>query len=615
MTLWVAMRGGDVYALCPLLPQRWAPPPSMIPSLSVTIVAKSVALDDDMAAADEKQLAQQQLEWMADLDNQEPKVLETALGEEPVEVYARPSHPGVIPRLQGPFEMESSDSTEDDLDMELTDVYVIGQKIESEELMEGEEADLETDGDGLSLPVVCLVSTSGQLKICLGLDAVEARWLPPRTKSKPAVAVEEEDAPPSLLVFQLFDLLRPAEVNSDGWPMFSEDVTSRYSFFITHSAGITHVSLSSWVFRLETELQAEAGTGSDFRMDVLVKASASELNRVYSQDVQLGPLTAAVALQDPDLGYSALSANQAGPVAIVFESEGMDMRPLEARAEPAVHEEDTTPPPDELWHPRPVFQPSGALSMGSRLPNMLESLRRGKYASLLQQPMRPDATTLSLLMDVHRVLHSEVKELNPAVAELFRKCETLRIDLRGQVARANQVRAMVDTIAGNDPDNEPLSDNELVQHRLEKAASRREELARRTDTLKARLGKATSRELSDKETAWTEEVKAVEANVCTGPDSDEQDTRPSGRRNKHMWQRMNDVKTLKDDLVAQMEQIRGQADSATSTFQNGTGSPSHELRIPPMTRKVKMDQVKGLLERETALVEAVKGRLARLSIG
>ena len=36
----------------------------------------------------------------------------------------------------------------------------------------------ETDREGLSLSIICLLSNGGQVKICLDLDGVEAQWLP-----------------------------------------------------------------------------------------------------------------------------------------------------------------------------------------------------------------------------------------------------------------------------------------------------------------------------------------------------------------------------------------------------------------------------------------------------
>lgn len=100
---------------------------------------------------------------MSDLDNQEPRIIEGPPGEPPTEIYTRPTRPGVVPRLQGPFDLELSPESEDDLDTELTDIFVIGQKLDTDELMMGEEDELDmedVEGEGLSLSVICLLSSS-----------------------------------------------------------------------------------------------------------------------------------------------------------------------------------------------------------------------------------------------------------------------------------------------------------------------------------------------------------------------------------------------------------------------------------------------------------------------
>jgi nucleoporin NUP82 len=180
MTLWIAMREGDVYALCPLLPSKWQPPSTLIPSLSVSIVSKTAAIQNDTSVPEDKRrLAQQQFQWMADLDNQDAL---TPSGEDEDEVlneiYKRPDKPGAIPKLQGPFEIELG-IEDDDMDTLVTDIYVIGPKVDAEDLMLGEEEDLDVGNvEGLSLGIVCLVTNKGRVTICLDADGLEAQWLP-----------------------------------------------------------------------------------------------------------------------------------------------------------------------------------------------------------------------------------------------------------------------------------------------------------------------------------------------------------------------------------------------------------------------------------------------------
>jgi nucleoporin NUP82 len=216
MTLWVAMREGDVYALCPLLPGKWSPPPTLIPSLSVSIVSKVAVTEDDPQA--DRLLAQQQLAWMADLDNQDPTIVESSPGDPDAEVYSRPNQPGKVPKLQGPFEFQlAPEESEEELDGLLSDIFVIGPKIDSQELMFGEEDDLEfdeADQEGLSIGIVCLLTSSGRLHISLDIEGVEAQWLP-KSKSKIPRRLLND---PTLLTFQVLDTLKSGEVWAGSWP-------------------------------------------------------------------------------------------------------------------------------------------------------------------------------------------------------------------------------------------------------------------------------------------------------------------------------------------------------------------------------------------------------------
>ncbi|KAH6624244.1 hypothetical protein B0J18DRAFT_172299 [Chaetomium sp. MPI-SDFR-AT-0129] len=615
MTLWVAMAGGDVYSLCPLLPQRWAPPPTLIPSLSVSIVAGVAATEDDPeASADTRLLAQQQLDWMSDLDNQEPKILEGGLGEPPVEVYTRPTRPGIVPRLQGPFEFDLNPEDEQDDEVELKDIYVIGEKARLNDLMMGEEEELEVDeeeGSGLSLTVVCLLSTSGQVKICLDVNGVEAQWLPPKQKNR-SMAFTAPPNTPSLLTFQTFDTLKPVEVLPDSWPMFSEDTASRYSFYVTHPAGITSVSLAPWVFRLESELQGDGEAGADFRLDLLVRGQGSERERIYTQPRGQNSLAAATVIQDPDLGHFVLSATHQDPVVLFFETPIREVAPRESPE--AVFERVELPQLDLGWEPRPLFHASEALDQKSMMPTWIDHLKTGRRRPLFHQEVRLSMATLEVFTEGHKVLASEVDNINSAVAQLFRRCQTLQEELRQQIEKANEGKKQVDVITGEDSgDESPVSQDNITRNRLRQARERQEELARRMEKLKRQLGRATSRELSEKEKAWADEVRALGSSIL-GPEAGQTSSPASSSPSKAQqpWKRFEEIKALRDALAAQAEQLQRARDGPTD---DASPSPVPGLRIPTEVRRQKMAQVIGLLDRETALVDAVKARIERLSIG
>ncbi|KAI1467161.1 uncharacterized protein F4812DRAFT_51474 [Daldinia caldariorum] len=608
MTLWIAMREGDVYALCPLLPTQWAPPPTLIPSLSISIVGNLAAIEDDPNVSGQaKLLAQQQLDWMSDLDNQEPRIIEGPPGEPPTEIYTRPARPGVVPRLQGPFDLELSPESEDDLDTELTDIFVIGQKLDTDELMMGEEDELDmedVEGEGLSLPVICLLSSSGQLRVCLDLDGVQAQWLPPRNKSK---AMGRLAGSPSLLTFQSMDILNSLEVTENAWPTFSPDVTSRYSFFITHPSSITHVSLSPWVFRLESELQGDSQAGSEFRIDLLVNGQSSTRERLYTSTAQGDtqfPLTASVAIRDPDLGYFLLSATPFDPVALIFDTPEDDLAPVRS-ASPSF-DKDAEVQPLEFYEPRPVFQPSHSFDMGSALPKLLSQLRTGRQKTIVNQEVRLSPATLQIFTEAHQILSDETYKLGVAAAEVFRRCVQLQAELKQQVIKASEVKARVEAITGEDQDeSNPESSNAAMVRRIQNVREKGEALSRRLEKMRKLVSKGTSRELSDKEKAWINEVNALDGTLFGST------TAPGPSRLKMTKKRYEEVTRLKEELVEEAEKLG----ASTEEGEERLSASTTDLRIPSELRKAKINQVKGLIERETALVDAVKSRLERLSIG
>lgn len=610
MTLWIAMREGDVYALCPLLPSHWAPPPTLIPSLSISIVGNLASVEDDPSVSEvTKLLAQQQLDWMSDLDNQEPRIIEGPPGEPPTEIYTRPTKPGVVPRLQGPFDLVLSPESDDDRDTELTDIYAIGQKLDTDELMMGEDDELDmedVEGEGLSLSIICLLSTSGQLRVCLDLDGVQAQWLPPRNKSK---VMGRLIGSPSLLTFQSMDILTSLEVTDDAWPMFSPDVTSRYSFYITHSSSITYVSLSPWVFRLESELQGDSQAGSEFRIDLLVNGQSSTRERLYTKtgqsDAQLA-LTAAVAIRDPDLGYLILSATPYDPITVMFDTPDDDFSPIRQSASPSF-EKDAEVQPLDFYEPRPVYQPSHIFDENSHLPALLERLRTSRFRTVVDQEVRLSPLTLQLFTEAHKVLSEDAHRLGAAAAEIFRRCIQLQMELKQQVNKANEVRARVEAVTGEDQDEggEPESANAAMERRIQNARERGEALSQRIERMRKTVSKATSRELSDKEKAWVNEVNTLEANLFGS------ETAADGpNRLKQTRKRYEEVMRLREEIMEEAEKLG----VGTSQGEESLSTSTTDLRIPSDLRKAKINQVKQLLDRETALVDAVKGRLERLSV-
>ena len=179
------MKEGDVYALCPLLPKKWQPPHTLVPSLTSTVSAKHLWHAEVWNNLGESHQNDLQYQWLTEVDKQEPITHQSEFGIAPeIIIYECPTSPSSIPRLQGPFSIAPDN---EDQDLELSDIHVIASRLDLKELMDGEDEDAQLDDDqgGLSTSVVCLMTTSGRVLICLDLKGIEADWLPAKRVRTP----------------------------------------------------------------------------------------------------------------------------------------------------------------------------------------------------------------------------------------------------------------------------------------------------------------------------------------------------------------------------------------------------------------------------------------------
>ena len=180
MTLWIAMREGDVYALCPLLPSKWSCTPALISSLSACI-ASDVALArvDTSLSASQHRILDERLSWITQVERQRytPDSPHSNHASDPV-FYRRPDELGPIPDLQGPFQLDLLPDEDDDENKSslLTDIHIIPPTFHL--LARGRfgvKSDSE-DVEGLSWGIVCLLRDSGRLHVLLDVEGVQGQW-------------------------------------------------------------------------------------------------------------------------------------------------------------------------------------------------------------------------------------------------------------------------------------------------------------------------------------------------------------------------------------------------------------------------------------------------------
>ncbi|CAI6341138.1 unnamed protein product [Periconia digitata] len=172
MTLWIATVAGEVYALCPLLPNKWQLPEShgaatLLQTLVTSIDINYADVSDDQEATPyERATVANQLSWKSDIIYHEP--LEEVLANgDTIKVFPRPASVPAIPLLQGPFTIKPAVDN-----FELSDMAIYSLKTFSDGGEEGEIA------EGLPAAVVCLLTDTCQVHVCFDAKGIEGKWLP-----------------------------------------------------------------------------------------------------------------------------------------------------------------------------------------------------------------------------------------------------------------------------------------------------------------------------------------------------------------------------------------------------------------------------------------------------
>ncbi|KUL90073.1 hypothetical protein ZTR_02864 [Talaromyces verruculosus] len=613
MTLWVAMRPGDLYALCPLLPSKWQAPPATIPALSATIVPKLAAIEEQYSGIegpeDDLVACRQQYEWLKEIDDQDSANISQVDGSE---FLKRPSSPSVIPRLQGPFQFDFDEQFDD---LEITDFIIVPARLDTAALMTGEDDEgiLEENAqEGLPYTTICLSTSSGRVHICLELDGVEGQWLP---KAKANTFTTPLSEPADLLLVESLDTVRENLREANSWPTFTLDSDSRYSFYLTTANNVSFISLSSWAQRLEAELQSEDTSGSQFRLNVLCDGNIAVrevLIQLNENDISSAEepkhLTNAVLLSDYDLGQLLLTYR--GSTAQAVELDEQQNPVLASFSESLRGDFDTIAAQglQPLVKPRRTpYQVPAIFYADEPLKSFIEEHVPHRHRQTLQEPLRLSPSTLDMIAAAHRVLAAHTGSLEKAAADLFRRCERLRGEMRDQLESIATVADRIKNVSshiGEDGERQEGSRSEdALNDRLDAAKQRQEKLTQRYADIRSKMSKLGGRPLSEKEKSWVGEVKLLSASI-------EKKVTDDVEQDQTMKARLETAKSIAEDLLAEVKQISKV--QPTTPEGQAPSSPSSP-KIPQKLQRAKVADAMKMVDRESAVIDAITTRLERLN--
>ena len=606
MTLWVAMTEGDVYALCPFLPSRWKAPAALLASLSTSVVEKNQALGNGDFSERERRLVEQQCTWLAEVDGQDPILYPGTNEFETVEVYARPDDRlSPVPKLQGPFSI----TPEPDFG-EITDIHVIAAKIDDEALYDDSYVDVDTGDEGLSVAIVCLATTTNEIHVCLDVEGVEAEWLP--SKRSRAFTFDDTDEPNELLLFETIDLAQ-TEANDDGYPTFTPSLVDRYELFASHPLGVASLNFRPWIGMLEDELSTPGDSGAGFRLNVVIDSAKTRVESpVDVEEDAATTLDTAVTILDPALGYIILTAADYTPYATILDtpSAGYD-HPYAPDDAPSAAL--ALPEPE----PRAPYRPAAEFSQTSKLPQLIHQVAQNRNLASGTDPKAPirfSAETLKIFTEAHRIMSEETYNLGKAAADLFRRCERMRIELQEQVRKVAEVAAKVDAVVGADEpgegdEGEPMTGKERVEHRIEVAREKSVLLNERAERLRRKMGRLRGKDLSTREMAFVQEVDKLAKTILPPSTSEGKDDSGAGAvdASGSLAHRFDEVVALKETLVQQADEASKTDADEDGGAEGKTDTKAAAVNVGAEFRRQKLRQVMVLLERRRRLLRLLWG--------
>lgn len=619
MTLWTSMRNGDVYALCPLLPSKWVPTSTTIPSLSTAAVARLATLDDSEGNSDEERVAKQQYEWVQEIDKSEPMDLAGEDEGQYLEVRLRPSNPGTIPRLQGPFDMPL------DEDLEISDIHVFPAQLDDTELTSGEDEQDDETGAGLPFTLVCLATTNGDVRIAMATEGVSGAWLP--RHSRDTFSLPNPEVQELVLIETLSGV---ADVSTDelasSWPIFTSDINTPYNLFLSGSKQIASLSFADWASRLGLEMSST--DASDAGLETRLKTTCSSQICVYDELLNImdsatpaeerDNLTAPVVFDEPELGYMLLTATESQAYSLSFDTSHLEAvenyepsrsqrspTPLRAsfvRASTEVADAPVVPQ-------RAPYAPSSVLYKPATGP-LNQFLTRSlpqRQRMTITQPIRLSPATLDLMTTTHRILSNQTQHLDRAAAELFRQCERMREELADQVKQMTDLADKLQNLGRTD-DSEDRSTAVPLDERVDNAKKRQGQMQKRFEELRRRSGRAKGKkELSEKEAAWVSEIGTLSRVVGVG------DEGPQVGGTGGLGRRYDQLQELSRELLAESKKI---ADDSKEKEKTSGSSPGGtvltNLYTSSKVQRAKLADAMAMVEREAAVIEAVQARLTRL---
>ncbi|KAG6890889.1 hypothetical protein C0995_000846 [Termitomyces sp. Mi166 len=596
LTIYAVTKSGDVYSICPYLPQNASIPSSYVHSLECFISAKQEFLAQGTSAETRNlsTLYDYQHKYVTALIKQLPPGTVFPSVSRPVLIHPPTTIKSPAAR-QGPFLLQPSPRTLDGSEGgDATDIAYLSFDADGDE----------EDNDGKEtehLGVVVIAFQDGKVDVCLDVEKVEARW---ETK------VPNRDLP-MLAVYETIDLglmstlnkisLAPGQVPlSDllqgNHPVFLLDPIHTETFYVYHAFGVHGLNIGPVLQSLASALHNDDDSGATSLHAALQNSAGTTVQPILSTfSVERKCSNPVIAVTIPNDVYLTYS------IFILTSAMRITSFPLNLQADSPHAPSGHPSPPDKdsgrfnqksFWL-TPLEGPPAYVSLLQKTPyTPAPALHRSSGLPKLPKLSLPKATgsdegfvltpdTLRYLGEVGRELANQSTAVKLAVKQADERVKLQQQEVYRMGQKTNQMNALIEQLKG--------PRRAVSETRLEAIQTKQKALLGRLDRVLQRMMEQASPGISENETKWFEELGRMKAEVMGFGRYDDESLVARTRLLEREYARL--TPTLKEIFEKEKHKKEknaeiNQALGFSQAFELGERSNSERVRIAEVEKQV-----------------------------
>ncbi|KAG5637461.1 hypothetical protein H0H81_004478 [Sphagnurus paluster] len=595
LTIYALTKSGDIYSICPYMPQNASIPSSYIHSLECFISAKQefLAQGTSIAAKNLSTIYDYQHKYVTALLKQLPPGTVFPAASRSVLIHP-PTTIKAPPARQGPFLLQPSPRMLDGSDGgDATDISYLS--------FDADDEDGERDGGETEhLGVVMVAFQDGKVDVYLDVEKVEARW-----ENK----VSNRDLP-MLAVYETIDLsivstlnaitasagqASPLELLQANHPVFLPDPIHADAIYVYHAFGVHALNIGPVLQSLAIALRMDddsAGASLDTALKKSAETTVEPILTTLSVERKCSnPVVAVTIPNDVYLTYSIFiltSAMRITSFPLNLRTESPHTPPhlppaLDTSSEQFNQRSFWLTPPKgpptyvSLLQKSP-YTPPAALARTSGLPKnpQLSLPQSTKNADFM---LTPD--TLRYLGNTGRDLASQSTDIKLAVKATDERVMLQQEELTRMSNKCREMQMLIEQLKG--------PRHAMAEERFKKVQAQQKALLGRLDRMLQSLMERASPGISEHETKWFEELKRMKGEIVGSGKYDEGSlvarTRLLEREYARLTpalQELGEKEKRKKEKLAESNQTLG----FSQAFEFGERSNVERLRISEVEKQI-----------------------------